>query len=58
MKVVAKKRKTEAKLLDQGTDQLLRSVKQRLIKKNGRLDYAKLRADGYSERFLARLENA
>ena len=58
MKGVVKKRKSEAKLLDQGTEQLLKEVKQRLLKKHGQVDYAKLRADGYSERFLARLEDA
>ena len=29
-----------------------------MLKKNGRLDYAKLRKEGYSERILARLENS
>jgi hypothetical protein len=52
----ARKGKSEAELLDQATRQLLRAVKQRLRNKQGRVDYAKLRKDGYSERFLARLE--
>jgi hypothetical protein len=50
--------KSEADLLDQATGQLLRTVKQKMRKKQGRVDYAKLRKDGYSERFLARLEEA
>jgi hypothetical protein len=54
----AKKEKSEAELLDQATGQLLRAVKQRMLKKQGRVDYAKLRKEGYSERFLARLEDA
>lgn len=59
MKVgTAKKEKSEAELLDQATGQLLRAVKQRMLKKQGRVDYAKLRKEGYSERFLARLEDA
>ena len=59
MKVAsAKKRKSEAALLDQATDQLLRAVKARMIKKDGRVDYARLRKEGYSDRFLARLEEA
>jgi hypothetical protein len=52
----AKKEKSEAELFDQATDQLLRAVKQRMIKKQGRVDYAKRRKEGYSERVLARLE--
>ena len=59
MKVNAvKKEKSEADLLDQATGQLLRAIKQKMRKKQGRMDYAKLRKDGYSERFLARLEDA
>jgi hypothetical protein len=54
----AKKEKSEADLLDQSTGQLLRAIKQKMRKKQGRVDYAKLRKDGYSERFLARLEDA
>ena len=59
MKVVAPKReKSEARLLDQGTSQLLRAVKQKMLKKQGAVDYTKLRKEGYSDRFLARLEEA
>jgi len=54
----AKRIKTKADLLDQSTGQLLRAVKQRMIKKRGCVDYGKLRKEGYSERFLARLERA
>ena len=54
----AKKEKSEAVLLDQATGQLLRAVKQKLRKRQGRVDYGKLRKEGYSERFLARLEDA
>jgi hypothetical protein len=57
MKVAeAKKERTEAALLDGATDQLLRAVKAKMVKKDGRVDYAKLRKEGYSDRFLARLE--
>jgi len=57
MKVAsAKKAKSDAALLDQATDQLLRAVKARMLKQDGRVDYAKLRKEGYSDRFLARLE--
>jgi hypothetical protein len=54
----AKKEKSEAELLDQATGQLLKAIKQKAIKKQGRVDYSKLRKDGYSDRFLSRLEEA
>ncbi len=54
----ARKEKSEADLLDQATGQLLKAVKQKMRRKQGRVDYAKLRKEGYSERFLARLEDA
>jgi len=54
----ARKEKSEADLMDQATEQLLRAVKEKLRKKQGRVDYAKLRKEGYSERFLARLEDS
>jgi hypothetical protein len=54
----AKTGKTEAALLDQGTNNLLHAVKQKMLKKQGRVDYGKLRKDGYSDRFLAKLEEA
>lgn len=53
-----KKAKSEAALLDQATVQLLRAVKQKLRQKQARVDFAKLRKEGYSDRFLARLEDA
>ncbi len=52
------KTKDEAELLDQATSQLLQAVKQKILKKHGRVDYAKLRKEGYSERFLNKVENA
>ena len=54
----AKNGKSEAKLLDQATGNLLRAVKQKMLKKQGSVDYDKLRKDGYSDRFLAKLEEA
>jgi hypothetical protein len=54
----AKREKSEAELLDQATGQLLKAIKQKMLKKHGRVDYSKLRKDGYSERFLARVEEA
>jgi hypothetical protein len=56
--VVAKKAKNEAELLDQATGNLLRAVKQKIHKKQGRVDLSKLRKEGYSDRFLDKLERA
>jgi hypothetical protein len=54
----AKIRKSEAELLDQSTTSLLRAVKQKMLKKQGAVDYPKLRKDGFSDRFLTKLEQA
>ncbi len=48
--------KTEAELLEGAGDSLLKAVKRRILKKNGRVDYNKLRREGYSQRILARLQ--
>ena len=59
MKATTKRRaKSEAELLDHATNNLLRAVKQEILKKQGRVDYGKLRKDGYSERVLAKLKKA
>jgi hypothetical protein len=50
--------KTEAELLDHATNNLLRAVKQKILKKESRVDYDKLRKYGYSDRLIARLEQA
>ena len=50
--------KTEAEMLDHATNNLLGALKQGMWKKEGRVDSDKLRKDGYSDRFLARLEQA
>lgn len=59
MKVAAaRKQKSEADLLDQATGQLMRAIKHKIRTKQGQVDYGKLRKDGYSDRFLSRLEDA
>ena len=59
MKATTKRQtKTEAELLDHATNNLLRALKQDLRKKEGRVDCDKLRKEGYSDRLLARLEQA
>jgi hypothetical protein len=50
--------KTEAELLDHATNNLLRAVKHKILKKEGRVDYDKLRKDGYSDHLLTRLAMA
>ena len=59
VKATAKRQtKTEAELLDHATNNLLRGLKRDMRKKDGRVDYDKLRKDGYSDRLLTRLEQA
>jgi hypothetical protein len=59
VKAITKRQtKTDAELLDRATNNLLRALKQDMRKKEGRVDYEKLRKDGYSDRLLARLEQA
>jgi hypothetical protein len=50
--------KTEAELLDYATNNLLRAIKRDMQKKEGRIDFKKLRKDGYSDRLLKQLEQA
>ena len=59
VKTIAKRRaKSEAELLDHASNNLLRALKRDILKKEGRIDYDKLRKDGYSERLLVKLANA
>jgi len=47
MKTAAKRRaKSEAELLDHATKNLARALKRDMLKKNGRIDYEKLRTPG------------
>lgn len=50
--------KSEGEVLDHATSNLLRALKQEMRKKDSRLDYDKLRKDGYNDRLLVRLEQA
>ncbi len=59
VKATAKRRaKSEAELLDHAAGNLMRALKRDMLKKDGRIDYEKLRKEGYSERLLAKLEQA
>ena len=59
MKATAKRRaRSEAEVLDYATNNLMRALKQDMRKKEGRVNYEKLRKDGYSDRLLSKLEQA
>jgi hypothetical protein len=55
---VKRRAKSEAELLDHASKNLLRALKRDMLKKEGRINYDKLRKDGYSERLLAKLADA
>ena len=52
------KTKSEADLLDQATAQLLRATKEKAQKSGRKLDREKLLKQGFSERFIAKIEEA
>jgi hypothetical protein len=59
VKATSKRRsKSEAQVLDHATDNLLKALKRDMLKKDGRIDRAKLAKEGYSDRLLNRLEQA
>lgn len=49
---------SEAELLDHGTNNLLRALKRDMQEKDGRVDFDKLRKNGYRDRLLTKLEQA
>jgi hypothetical protein len=53
-----KKTKSEAELLDQATSQLLKAVKAKAAKSGKPLRKSELLRQGYSERFVAKVEEA
>jgi hypothetical protein len=52
------RKKTEAELLDQATSQLMRAVKAKAAQRGKPLRKSELLKQGYSERFIAKLEQA
>jgi hypothetical protein len=59
VKATSKRRaRSEAELLDQAANNLLRAVKRDMVKKEGRVDRSRLSKEGYSDRLLDRLEQA
>lgn len=48
----------EGEVLDQATNNLLKALKQDMVRKNGRVNSEKLRKEGYSERLISKLEQS
>ena len=53
---VAPKKKSYSKASLEAGDRLLKVVKDKLLREKGKIDYAALRRDGYSETLIARLK--
>ena len=59
MKTATKRRqKSEGHVLDHATKKLARALKEEMLKKDGRVDYERLRKEGYSERLLEKFRKA
>jgi hypothetical protein len=54
--VTATKKKTYSKASLEAGDRLLRAIKDKLLREKGRIDYASLRREGYSDTLIARLK--
>jgi hypothetical protein len=50
--------KSETQTLDSAISTLVKGLKRDLLKKHGRVNYAKLRKDGFSEMLLSRLQQS
>ena len=50
------KRKKANTILGDATDRLLRSVKNKMLREKGKIDYDKLAQEGYSAELIARLK--
>ena len=53
-----KSERSEEVVLDQAIQQLLRATKEKVAAEGTPLDSEKLREEGYSERFIAKVEKA
>jgi hypothetical protein len=53
-----KTERSEEAVLDQAIQQLLRATKEKAAGEGAPLDLEKLRKEGYSERFIAKVEKA
>jgi hypothetical protein len=54
---VAKQKKKFSRESMEAADRLLKTVKDKLLREKGKIDYAALRRDGYSEDLIARLKH-
>ena len=54
--ITATKKKAFSKASLEAGDRLLKAVKNKLLREKGKIDYASLRRDGYSETLIARLK--
>jgi hypothetical protein len=50
------RKKAYSKTSLEAGDRLLKAVKEKLLREKGKIDYASLRRDGYSESLIARLK--
>jgi hypothetical protein len=53
---VARKNKAYSRASLDASDRLLKAVKDKIVREKGKVDYAALRRDGYSEELIARLK--
>lgn len=60
MKATPKRRakNDESEVLDQATNNLLKALKQDMVRKNGSVNSEKLRKEGYSQRLITKLEES
>ena len=52
----AKTKRKYARVSLEAADRLLKAVKEKLLREQGKIDYADLRRDGYSDELIARLK--
>jgi hypothetical protein len=50
------KSKSEAQILGDATDRLLRATKEKMLREKGKIDYEALAKEGYSAAMIARLK--
>ena len=54
--ITATKKKTYSKASLEAGDRLLKAVKEKFLRADGKIDYVSLRREGYSETLIARLK--
>ena len=53
---VKRKAKSEAQILGDASDRLLRAIKEKMLRENGEIDYEALAREGYSAAMIVRLK--